>query len=146
MPALTWARVPKMTPASVAEYGVLKRLSYSDSIDVASRRPFARAIFVKLCDVRFNKDWLKAYDSINSLKSPDLIKMREEHRMTEINQINGYFEEVGILLQMKLIDINFVEKLLHGHVIRTWEKMRPLIEEVRKHYNDPQVLEGFEYL
>jgi hypothetical protein len=47
---------------------------------------------------------------------------------------------------MRLLDIDPVEKLLHGHIERMWEKLKPLIEEIREAMNDPRLGEGYEYL
>jgi hypothetical protein len=93
-----------------------------------------------------SKDWLEAWDRVDSLQTDDLIKMRDEHRMVDINQVYQFFEEVGILLQMRLVDIDLVEKLLHGLVKNTWEKLKPVAEYSRKLRNDPKMAQGFEYL
>ena len=103
-------------------------------------------LLVRLCLIWQGKDWLEAWDKVDSLETDDLIKMRAEHRMVEINQVYSFFDEIGILLQMRLVDINLVEKLLHGHIIRTWEKLKPALEYGRKLRNDPRIAEGFEYL
>ena len=103
-------------------------------------------LLMRLCEVRNDTDWLKAFDLINSSQTADLMKMRKENRMSEINRINGFFDEVGILLQMGLIDIDFVQKLLKEYPIRIWEKMKPVLEESRKIHDSSQVLGGFEYL
>jgi hypothetical protein len=103
-------------------------------------------LLVKLCEVRNNTDWLKAFDLINGSQTADLLRMRKENKMSEINRINGFFDEVGILLQMGLIDIDFVQKLLKEYPIKIWEKMKPVLEESRKIHDSSQVLSGFEYL
>jgi hypothetical protein len=103
-------------------------------------------LLVRLCSIWQGKDWLEAWDKVDSLETDGLIKMRTEHRMAEINQVYSFFDEIGILLQMRLVDINLVEKLLHGHVTRTWEKLKPALEYGRKLRNDPRIAEGFEYL
>jgi len=56
-----------------------------------------------------------------------------------------FYEEVGVLLHRKLIDIGLVDDLL-GNSIRTlWEKIRYVMEEARKRY-DPRFYKYFEYL
>jgi hypothetical protein len=103
-------------------------------------------LLVRLYSIMQGKDWLESWDKVDSLETADLIKMRDEHRMVEMNQVYSLFDEVGILLQMRLIDIDLVEKLLHGHVKRTWEKLKPVFEHGRKLRNDPRIAQGFEYL
>jgi hypothetical protein len=103
-------------------------------------------LLVRLYSTMQGKDWLEAWDRVDSLQTADLIKMRDEHRTVEINQVSSFFNEIGILLQMRLVDIDLVEKLLHGHVKRTWEKLKPVLEYGRKLRNDPRIAQGFEYL
>jgi hypothetical protein len=93
-----------------------------------------------------SKDWLESWDKIDSLQTTDLIKMRDEHQTAEMNQVYSLFDEIGILLQMRLIDIDLVDKLLHRHVKNTWEKLKPVLEYGRKLRNDPKIAQGFEYL
>jgi hypothetical protein len=103
-------------------------------------------LLVRICSVYHSKDWQEAWDKVDSLETDELIKMRREHRMAEISQVYMFFDEIGVLLQMGLIDINLVEKLLSGHAIRVWEKLKPLIDYRRKLRNDPRIAQGFEYL
>jgi hypothetical protein len=57
-----------------------------------------------------------------------------------------FFEELGILLHRKLVDISLVDDLFSGPIIRVWESTKPFIEEARKHLKEPQYAEFFEYL
>ena len=103
-------------------------------------------LLTRLYSTMASKDWLEAWDKVDSLKTDDLVKMLAEHRTAEMNQVGSLFDEIGNLLQMKLVDIDLAEKMFHGHVIRIWEKLKPVIEAGRKRRNDPKILEGFEYL
>jgi len=103
-------------------------------------------LLVRLCSIMQSKDWLEAWDKIDSLQTADLIKMRDEHRTVEMNQVYWFFEEIGILLQMRLVDIDVVERLLHRLVKNTWEKLDPIVHYGRKLRNDPRIAQGFEYL
>jgi len=103
-------------------------------------------LVVRICSVYHSKDWQEAWDKVDSLETDELIKMRKEHRMAEISQVYMFFDEIGVLLQMGLVDIDLVEKLLSGHAIRVWEKLKPLIDYRRKLRNDPRIAQGFEYL
>jgi hypothetical protein len=78
-------------------------------------------LLVGLCSTMQSKDWPEAWDRVGSLQTADLIKMRDEHRTIDVNQVYQFFEEVGILLQMRIVDIDPIEKLLHGLVKNTWE-------------------------
>jgi hypothetical protein len=132
--------------AMVAAAGVLVGVVYY-ILDLRHQIKMKKTdLLVRLYSSMLGKDWLASWDKVDSLQSEDFIKMRDEHRMVEINQVYGFFDEVGILLQMRLVDIDLVEKLLHGHVIRTWEKLKPAMEHGRKLRDDPRIAQGFEYL
>ena len=61
-----------------------------------------------------------------------------------LRQICGAYNQLGLLLYNKLIDINMVQSVFE--VERHWEKVQPVIEEARKAINDPTYLMYFEYL
>ena len=133
------------------------------SIAIASAGVFAAAIYyilqvrhqtrirktdllVRLCSIMQSKDWLESWDKIDSLQTDDLIKMRDQHQTVEMNQVYWFFEEIGILMQMKLVDIDLVDRMLHRLVKNTWEKLEPVVHYGRKLRNDPRIAQGFEYL
>jgi hypothetical protein len=103
-------------------------------------------LLVRLYSTLASKDWLEAYIKVRDIETVDLSKLRAEHAEVEFNEVLLFFDELGVLLQMGLVDIRTVEKLLHAHIKRTWEKTKPIVVAVRKSLNDPQIGEGFEYL
>ena len=60
--------------------------------------------------------------------------------------IAAFFEQVGILLHRRLIDISLIDDLLSTPVQESWEKMSPIIIDRRKALKRPQIWEWFEYL
>jgi len=56
-----------------------------------------------------------------------------------------FYEEVGVLLRKKLIDIGLVEELLGTSAKQIWEKVKDLIEDARKRYS-PGAYSHFEFL
>jgi hypothetical protein len=137
------------------------------SIAIASTGVFAAAIYyifqirhqtkmrqtdllVRLCSVWQTKDWLEAWSVVDGSSlgqtAIDINKIIAQHRDVEVNEVCLFFDEIGILLQMRLVGEELVKRLLHGHVKRTWERLKPAIEEARKRRNDPRLAEGFEYL
>lgn len=62
-----------------------------------------------------------------------------------IMMVSNFFNEVGILLHRKFIDIELVDELFGYRVALFWEKMKPLMEGWRKQLN-PQAGKWFEYL
>ena len=79
-------------------------------------------------------DFVRKYGSITSGK-PIYMAIR---------MIGAFHEGIGVLLHRKLIDIGVVDELYAVRV--RWEKMKPLIEGLRKHFNEPALYEWFEYL
>jgi hypothetical protein len=57
--------------------------------------------------------------------------------------VGNFFEQIGVLLRNKLIDASLVSQLFPVSVM--WEKIKPLVEGIRKEY-DPELWEWFEYL
>jgi len=58
--------------------------------------------------------------------------------------VGNFFEQLGVLLKNGLIDAHLINQLFPISV--TWEKMKPLVEGLRKEYHGPQYYEWFEYL
>ena len=56
-----------------------------------------------------------------------------------------FYEEVGVLLHKKLIDIDLVDELLGDSIQLTYEKLKNMLEEARKRYR-PGAYLHFEYL
>jgi len=57
-----------------------------------------------------------------------------------------FFEGVGVLLHRRLVDISLVDDLFTFHTRIVWEKLEPVVEGARKHFNAPTILEYFEFL
>jgi len=132
--------------AVVAAVGVLIGVVYY-ILDLRHETKIRKTdLLIRLYSTMVNKDFLEAWDRIGLAQTADLIKMTEEQRMVDINLVYGFFEEVGALLEMRLVELDMVEKLIHGHAIRTWEKLKPVFEYGRKLRNDPKIAAGFEYL
>jgi hypothetical protein len=59
--------------------------------------------------------------------------------------VTNFFNEVGMLLHRKFIDIESVDELFAFRVALFWEKLKPLIEDMRKQLKG-QVGDWFEYV
>ena len=81
------------------------------------------------------KDYLEKYGAAS-----------DKPAYVSVNMVAEFFEGIGILLRRKLISIGLVDDLFSSDVILTWHKMKPLVEEWRKHFSRPQMSEWFEYL
>ena len=62
------------------------------------------------------------------------------------SSIGQFFEGLGVILKQGLIDIDIVGELMSRFVLLYWEKIRPIIMEMRERMNNPEVLLYAEYL
>jgi hypothetical protein len=101
--------------------------------------------FQKALAKTFNLDF-KDYDefvkkyyntSTGFVESPEIISM---------SMVNVLFEEVGVLLNRKLIDIGLVDDLFGYMAVPLWEKIKPAVEGLRQQFQSPRSLQKFEYL
>lgn len=58
--------------------------------------------------------------------------------------VGNFYEQLGILFKNRLIDASLISQLFPISV--AWEKMKPIVEGIRKEYHGPQYYEWFEYL
>ncbi len=63
-----------------------------------------------------------------------------------LHAITGYYDGLGFLLYKRLIDIDTIEYILSGSTTGMWEKLKPIIEGMRKQYNLPELSKWSEYL
>lgn len=69
-----------------------------------------------------------------------------EHGLAEVWMVGVLFEGLGLLVHRKLVSIDVVDDLVSGPVKYTWEKMKPVVEGYRLHFDRPQFYEWVEYL
>jgi len=60
--------------------------------------------------------------------------------------VTNYFEGIGMLLKRNLMDADFAWDLFGESYFLAWEKVKPVIEGMRKQWNMPEALAYFEYL
>ncbi len=63
-----------------------------------------------------------------------------------LHTVTGYYDGLGFLLYKRLIDIDTIEYILSGSTAGVWEKLKPIIEGMRKQYNLPELSKWCEYL
>jgi hypothetical protein len=81
-------------------------------------------------------DFVKKYGAPNS----------EEPIPMAIDKVLYFFEEVGVLLSKKLVDIDMIDQLMGYNIMMIGTKTMPIIEEARKRLDLPRVWTNFEYL
>jgi len=95
--------------------------------------------------LEFLEAWHKIFWMPEFKDYDDFVKKLESKRYIA-SFVLMFYEEVGILLRRKLIDIGLVDDLLGNSVKQIWEKVRTPMEYVRKIGIDPRAYENFEYL
>ena len=58
--------------------------------------------------------------------------------------VGNFMERIGVLLKNKLLDASLISQMVT--VTDFWEKMKPVIEGIRKEEHNPSYYEWFEYL
>jgi xanthosine utilization system XapX-like protein len=91
----------------------------------------------------FLKVWNLEFTDYNDFKKKYGTYLSDNPENAALLSVINSFTIVGLLLQKKLVD---PEILSHLPVSMTWNKVKPIVEGVRKETNDPNWYEEFEYL
>jgi hypothetical protein len=93
------------------------------------------------------KPWLKVWNlefaDYDAFKRKYGVYLSDNPENAALLSVKNSFLVIGLLLQRKLVD---PEILSHLPVFMTWNKVKPIVEGVRKETNDPSWYEEFEYL
>jgi len=111
-------------------------------------------LFMQILLVNQSKEladsWSKLY-SMDLSNAKELVErgwIRGEAEMHELMQLTAvigtHYDGIGLYAKKGLIDIDMVKELLSGDFIMMWEKLRPLMLEVRK--VTPFTMDNFEWL
>jgi hypothetical protein len=133
------------------------------SIAIASAGVFAAAVYyilqirhqtkirqtdliMRLYSTRTSKEFQESWAKVMSMESKDYRNYEKWHEWSDFIIVAAFFEGIGILLHRKLVDIALVDDLFSYSIKTIWERIKEVVEEVRKHHNAPQIWEWFEYL
>jgi len=73
-------------------------------------------------------------------------------RLSNWDEFNKYmlvysiYEGLGVLIYRNLIDVKMIDELMRSYVMNFWEKIGPIMVEVRTRYDAPLAAEWTEYL
>jgi len=131
--------------AVVAAAGVLVGVVYY-ILDMRNQSRMRKTeLLTKLYSTMVDKDWLEAWQKVQSREALNYGNYLEKYGFVELNEIFVFFDQLGRLLKKGLIDIDLIP-LTYGQVSLTWEKIEPVLEGSRKRYNAPKHGEYAEYL
>jgi len=111
-------------------------------------------LVMRLYSTYSSKEFLEAYTKFMTMEFEDFSDYKKKYAPTGFPEkpeaiafgtVSVFFNGVGILLYMKLVDFNLVARLFPTAPIYTWEKMKPLVEGFRKEFH-PQLYAEYEYL
>jgi hypothetical protein len=86
------------------------------------------------------KDW-DEYQALFDYTNPET---RDNH--LAMSTIMYFYEGVGVLVKLNLVDIRLIAQLMGGGVLGFWEKVESIAEEAREHWYGPGFLVETEYL
>jgi len=102
-------------------------------------------LVVRLYSTVGSKEYQGAWEKIKSRQFKDYNDYMKKFGWSEVAEVCVPFEGLGVLLLRKLVDIGLVDDLFSSLIMRIWEKVKPMVEGHRKHYNQPEIYEYFEY-
>jgi hypothetical protein len=112
-------------------------------------------LVMKLYSEYGSKELLEAYSIFFSSEFKDFNDFRDKYPTKKAfmqtpawvayHILCMFYERVGNLLHRKLIDIELVDNLMSSYIKNDWEKVKPIVEGMRKEDN-VRYYEWFEYL
>jgi len=85
----------------------------------------------------------KNYDDFVERYGPFTLGKSEQKA---VHMLINYFEGIGLLLKKNLMDTGFAWDLFGSSYFLAWEKVKPLVEGLRRQYAMPDAWSYFEYL
>jgi len=109
--------------AVAAVVGVLVGVAYY-LLDVHNQAITRRTdLVIRLYSVISSKDFLEAWEKFRDREFESLHYYKEKYGLVEYNQVMAVFEEIGVLLQRKLIDAGVVFDLFSDDINNVKEKL-----------------------
>jgi len=103
-------------------------------------------LVMRLYSTRASREFQEAWKKVMAAEFKDYQDYKKWYDWSDFIEVGIFFEGIGILLHKRLIEIKLVDDLFSYIIKSTWEKMKQVVEAVRKYNNAPQIFEWFEYL
>ena len=133
------------------------------SIAIASAGVFAAAVYyifqirhqtkirqtdliMRLYSSYGSREFQEAFWKFMSREYKGYSDYEKQYGWAEAVEVGTFFEGIGVLLKRKLTNIQLVDDLFTTPIKLSLEKMKPLVDESRKHWNSTAAYEWFEYL
>jgi len=134
--------------AIVAAAGVLVGVIYY-MLDIRNQTKLRQTdlvmrLYSTFDSMEFLEAWSKVY--FTEYKDYDDLLKKLEGKREIAMLVFRFYEQVGVLLRRKLIDVDLIDILFGNNTIITWEKTKgTILREMRERVN-PRAYESFEYL
>jgi hypothetical protein len=103
-------------------------------------------LVMRLYSTRGSKEFQEAVKNVMTAKPENYKDYENWWEWSDFIEVLIFFEGIGILLYRKLIDIKLADDLFSTLIKASWEKIRSVVENVRKYNSSPAIAEHFEYL
>jgi hypothetical protein len=103
-------------------------------------------LVMRLYSTRGSKEFQEAVKNVMTAKPENYKDYENWWEWSDFIEVLIFFEGIGILLHRKLIDIKLADDLFSTLIKASWEKIRSVVENVRKYNSSPAIAEHFEYL
>jgi hypothetical protein len=108
---------------------------------------FTMRLYTSWVTKEMTEPWLKVWNlefrDYDDFKRKYGTYLSENSENAAVLSVLNSFIVMGFLLQKKLIDYEIVRQL---PIEMTWNKVKPIVEGVRKQFNNTSMYEEFEYL
>jgi len=108
-------------------------------------------IFLQFSNKTGTKNWHNGINHIRQLKFSSLEELRKYRENNpdewfDIRYVFGVIEDFGGLVRGGYLNINIIAITSSTNIIRAWEMLQPIIDEMRRVVGDPRTWSEMEYL
>ena len=131
---VTYYALQLRNQSKIREMDAIVRINPSFSVSLIE---WQQAAF-KVGNLQFKDydDFVKKYGSF-ATETPTIMA---------IHAICNFYEGIGYLLERRLVSIDYVWNVYGDAIVLLWEKLKPVVEGVRKEFNVPRIWKPFEHL
>ena len=143
--------------AVIAVISIVIGVIYADKQLRDAANTSKKNMLIKLYELWGSEDMQKAFWEVYALEREDYEnyevfskKYGVGTKGTKVSmglfRVGWFFNGIGVLLYMKIADIDHVEYLF-GYIVESlWDRMKKIVEGQRKEFHHPEHLKWFEYV
>jgi hypothetical protein len=141
--------------AVVAAAGVLIGVAYY-ILDMRNQTKMRKTeLFMRIWEFGSTDEFMGALEKVNNLQFKDYKDfvakyggfLSEDPTARALWRVYSFFSLLGTLVDKKLLDMNFVYHFASPqHTTMLYERLKPITLGLRKDFNEPYLMQDFEYL